>query len=537
MERNIEQTLDSNENRQFIFKLLNEDQDQLALKLAEFDDVLKIYLYEPINQSYIEVEYDTESRLLKTNDNHSLVLEKYLNDKYKLLYVDLQSNQMYKKITDGVQELSSKHGITYEYDSYKNLLKTFDNNLKNYPTADNIKYLYSELQKTENAITKMDEILKDIHDYQKIYNNYQEPLNLSTINYSFEQVSKVSVYNDSWSEMKSQYERQADFLKVSLKHETEKFLQEYTVALKNVRLDQNFTGLAQEISKHNPQDLKLQHMIPYVAEGNINSTTERLRSLVDNHLVSTHIQYSLQRIALSDPSVEFEGSKLSAYIETLKKDSFENTIDLVKQEFKGIYGDKFSENLFTEKELNEPSRLFEKIMPIIEGDTLSPYELHQVETFNPFELHQFEPLNKRDYEVLNFWESKSVELLEITLSKLEHGRGMIQDFREHFVSYKQMEQTINRMDELSFNNDDLSKKMIRGTRDMLETSKDTISALRTEIRMNLVSNKERISQNQNYNSLLLLNKAEANIDTITSYIDKVNQEKTNETQKDIELER
>lgn len=519
--------LSTDEYRQFIMKLLNEDRDNLALKLSGMDDVIKAYFHEPKTNVYTNVELDMERKELRT-PMQALVYDKYLKNEMTLLHAELKSTEMYQDIVEHVGDLKKSNGITYDDNILTGLIDHFEKNrLSVNPSQANIENLFNEQKKTEAAISEIDGLLEKIEQYRKVYMNKDEVLNNAVMNNMFEQNSKVSVYHDSWNEMKKLYETKSDLLKVSLKFETELFLNEYQSTFKNAHLNPNNLELQEYLSKTNPTDITKGKIIPLVVESNINSNRDRLLSLMDNHTVSQIVDYSLKRIDLYDPSIQYEGSILSGYIEKMKEASLQNIVQNSSIEFKNLYGEKFVEtSLLTEQLISNPNKYLEMIKPAILDNT-----------FRLYDLHEFEPTTKKDIELQKFWEGKSVELLEQSLSKKEQGLGMIRDFEERFISSDKVQVLLQRVDELADRKDDLSKKMLNGIKDQLETTKETMAALKQEIRVGLALNKEdQTFVNQNTNNLLLVKRAERDVESIQVYIDFKENENTNTFEKDFDQE-
>jgi hypothetical protein len=520
--------LDSNQYRRLMMKILNEDKDEVALKLGNFEDVLKVYLYDASERKYLEVELDMNAKEFIAGNAPLMTYEDFMNGKYQLLQVELQSDQMFKKILEGIKDLSDNHSISYDYNYLSKMVNDFEGKpLLDYPSAQNIKELYSEYQNSEQIVGKIDRVIDDITKYKEKYIDNEDILNLSAINHSFKQNAQVSVYYDSWIEMKSLNEKKMDYLKVVLKNETEQFLKEYQSVFKNIDLDQNNLSIADYISRNNVQDLSTKEIIPLVANGNLNDNNERLRGLLDNYLVSQYVEFSIKRTALSEPSLDFENSELYKLIEKSKDHSLNNIINLSIKEFKDVYGERFvDKTLFPPEDLSNPSELLEKLKPAIIHDTLSIYE-----------LHQFEPSNTREMEILKFWEGKSINLLEDSLNLKEQGQGMIRDFKEQYLSSEEMQKLFQRIDELTLKGDELSLKLLNGIKDNLETAKDTMIQIKKEVHKDLMDDKEdRQLSNRNYSNFLFLNKVERNIDSAEVYINFTSNQIVKESQKEMEYE-
>lgn len=527
MSQKIVRKLTDNEYRNFVLKLLNEDQNQLASKLAEFEDVIKTYFYEPVNERYIEVELDMEVKELRTSLQVN-VYENYINNNFRLLHSELQSDQIYQTIVDEIKELNQNNSVTYDYNFLGRLVEYFENNpLKDFASTDNINNLFSEFKKTEEILLKIESVLDKIQIYKELYLDKEDILNQVVINHSFSQNANVSVYLDSWMEMKDLYEKKSDFLKVGIKFETEKFLKEYTNIFKPINLDKDVVSIGEKLSNHKIQDISTGQLIPLVNQANLNEKSEGLRSLLSNHLVTQYIEYSLKRLALTEPNLDFENSKLNGYLEKIKQNTTNHIFEISTKVFSEIYGDKFiNESLFAKEELDSPNQLLEKLKPVILHDTYSFYELHQLE-----------PSSKKDYELIRFWEDKSIKLLEDSLSHKAQGQGMIRDFREHFISTDGLQKLLRNVDELSSKGDDISKRILNGIKDNLETAKETMIGLKKEIQVDLVLNKEdKHFSNKNYNNLLLLNRAQRDIESAEIYTDLMVSEKSKESQKEYEQE-
>lgn len=519
--------LSTDEYRQFIMKLLNEDRDNLALKLSGMDDVIKAYFHEPKTNVYTHIELDMEKKELKT-PMQALVYDKYLNNEMNLLHADLKSAEMYQDIVDHVGELKKFNGLTYDENILTELVDHFERNaLTENPSLSNIENLFSEFKKTEVALTEIDSLLDKIEQYRKTNMNKDDILNNAVMNHSFEQNAKVSAYHDSWSEMKKLYENKSDLLKVSLKYEAERFLNEYQSTFKHAHLNTNNLALQEYLSKTSQEEITTQKLMPLVVDSNVNNSRDRLLSLMDNHTVSQIVDYSLKRINLYNPSIQYEDSQLNKYIDKLKESSLQKIVQQSSLEFGDLYGQKFVDtSLRTEQLLSNPSQYLEMVKPAIMNNS-----------FRLYDLHQFEPTTKKDMALQGFWEQKSVDLLEQSLSQKENGAGMIRDFKERFISTENIQSLLQKIDELSDRNDDLSKKIMKGINEQLETTKETMAALKQEIRVGLALNKgDQTFVNQNTNNLLLVKRAERDVESIQVYIDFKENENTKTFEKDFEQE-
>ncbi|MEB6550195.1 hypothetical protein MXL46_13955 [Heyndrickxia sporothermodurans] len=527
--------LESGEYRQFLMKLLNEDQNNLALKLGNTEDVIRAYFYQPSTSEYINAELNTENKNLSAGDNTYLIFDKYINGDVQLIHTELQSIEMLNDIEGKVQELRNEN-IIYDTELYKGMIDKFDSsNLLYSPSYNDIQSLYKDLENTNKSIEKIDYLLQSIEEYRNIYNSNENILNADIISNQFENNAKVDIYYDSWIEMKNMYQKQSQFQQAALKIGVQDFLADRIHLFKHIDIKLDNLEVAKYISNTKAEHLNADKIIPLVVNANENSVTEKIRNNMLMHTDLDHLNVSLKYLELHDSTITYKGSKLEEFIDMNKDRTLSNIMYLINNEMKEIYGEKFE--LFNENDSNDTrNKLFEKLTPIVQNDTFSIYELQKIE-----------PVTKREFEVRDFWESKNIDML--LEYKNEKNIFFNTNQEELFFKSKDLEKIVEKIPELIENPNDLTNKTLARIREGIEETRDSLHLIKLSLatdtdKLNLDPDKkatteQKIEHNRLMNVLLTTKNLENKMDELEGYVSLVENSKVNEkqNQKEMEMER
>ncbi|MBL5782808.1 hypothetical protein [Heyndrickxia sporothermodurans] len=527
--------LEGNKYRQFVMKLLNEDRNELAQKLSGGEDIIKAYFYQPSTNEYISAELDTEKKTLSAGNNTYLIFDKYINGEVQLLHADLQSIQMFKDIENKVQGLLDEN-IIYDTELFKNMVhKTEFSELLYSPTYNSIQSLYKDFEATNHSIEKIDSLLKSIEEYRDIYNSKEDILNMDIITDRFERNSKVDIYYDSWLEMKGLYEKQSQFQQAALKIGVQDYLADKSNMYKNIDLQVDNIEIAKFLSNTKVEQLTNDKIIPLVFTANENNISDRIGNNMLVHADFDYMNASLKHMELYNPEIGYKNSILEEYIDVNKDRALTNIMLLVNKEMKEIYGERFE--LFNERDSNDTChKLFDKLLPIVQNDTFSLYELQKIE-----------PVTKREFEVRDFWDSKNIDmLLEYKNDKNIYFEAKIEDL---LFKSRDIEKVIEKVPELVENPNDLSNRTLNRIKEGIEDTKESLYqvklALATDTdKIKLDPDKEatteqKIEHNRLMNVLLTTKNLENKIDELEGYVSLVENSKINEkqNQKEMEMER
>lgn len=532
--------LNGDEYRKFLFKLLNEDQNNLGHKLSLNDEIVKAYFYEPSTNDFIEAELDTLNKTISANDHTFLIYDKFINGDVELLHTELKSIELFKEIEDKVKDLRENHNITYDTELFGKMVDQLEKyNFTKYTSANDIKELFQSLENTNNAIKEIDNVLEKVNLYRDTYKTEDNIMNFEVMTNAFEVNSKIDIYQDSFYEMRNLYEKQAEFQKSVLKVEVENFLADKSQIFKNTELNPNNTSVAEYINKTNERDLSSGRLIPLVTYANENNYAEKIRNNMLVHNSVSTFELHLKQMELYNSSVSFSGSKLEDYISHLKEQSLDNVIKFATKEFQMIYGENFK--LFNEDErLASSNKLFEKLLPIVQNDTFSLYELQKIE-----------PVTKSEFEVRDFWENKNLEmLLDYKNSKGIHFEANINDL---LLQSKDRELVMQNVPDLTEEKNDINNKKIERIKEAIEDTSDSVIKLRKELTVDRVltnenpfeplTDEQRITNNIRMNNILFADILQNKVESLSSFVSMFENEnskdkpKEKENQREMELER
>ncbi|WP_430510693.1 hypothetical protein [Gottfriedia solisilvae] len=454
--------LEEKEYQRLLMTVLNDNTD-LAYKLAAFRDSIYLYLHEPTDQQLFEVELNMISQELKYSFSDENVINKYLSGEYKLIHAELKIDQMYSNIHNGNNVLISK-GISYDPDLYKDLVNIYNDKLTN-DRSETIKNIHDELINIENKLNNIEDLIESMTVYGTKYIQNDNHLIDSINSYGYEINHKVNNLLDSWIETKELYEKVHEFLQISLKMEVEKHLKELNIDnLPNVNLKFFNTEVAELIA--NNHDLTVQTLLPVLVNANENNGMERIGLHVENHIIAEQIEYSLKRMELYDPSINFDGSKLHKHIGQIKEHNIGNAIEGINKSMSELYGPKFK--LFEQNELLEPSdALLKKITPI-----------YLQKSYRPSTLQQLEVESKSDKLVKSFWQDKSNEMFT---SYIEEG-GKSKLFENVIHSPKEIESLQNNINRLLDDPTDFTDISLRKLDRQIDESINVLSGIQLDLR-------------------------------------------------------
>ncbi|PTY82531.1 hypothetical protein B5V91_19410 [Heyndrickxia sporothermodurans] len=253
------------------------------------------------------------------------------------------------------------------------------------------------------------------------------------------------------------------------------------------------------------------------------------------HADFDYMNASLKHMELYNPEIGYKNSILEEYIDVNKDRALTNIMLLVNKEMKEIYGERFE--LFNERDSNDTChKLFDKLLPIVQNDTFSLYELQKIE-----------PVTKREFEVRDFWDSKNIDmLLEYKNDKNIYFEAKIEDL---LFKSRDIEKVIEKVPELVENPNDLSNRTLNRIKEGIEDTKESLYqvklALATDTdKIKLDPDKEatteqKIEHNRLMNVLLTTKNLENKIDELEGYVSLVENSKINEkqNQKEMEMER
>ena len=544
--RNNVYQLDSEDFRRFNMKLLNEDKDNLAQKIGQREDIIKVYFVHSKqndqsilkSSNFYEVELDTSNKTLKSNtlneQSLSLMKDDYIKGELNLLYTELKSNQMINDIEDQVKDLKLNHSITYDTDLHRGIVDTFEKMPTPYATTLNdINLMYKELEKTNIAIDKINNLLETIQDYRSEYKDNSNLINMDLITNDIEKHTKVDIYYDSWTEMKGLYEKQADFYKSSLKLGTQDFLNDKTNLFRDMDLNVENTKLAEYLSKTSDTDISNSRLIPLVVEANENNPIEKMRNNMLVHNSLEYMEYNLKQMELYNSKVGFQNSKLEEYIDLNKDRAITNVLYQVNEKMNDIYGEKFS--LFNEEDsLSSRAKVLDKLIPIIQKDS---FRLH--------DLHQFEPVTKMENSIRDFWENKNIEmLLDYKDSKGLHFEAKIEDI---LIKSSDIEKITQKIPELTADESKSSAMALGRIKETIEDTREAINELKHNLMNDIKttmnstnnSNDNRIENNIKTNNLFFAESIQNKVETLSNYIEVAENSKKQEkeNQREMGLER
>lgn len=379
---------------QFIMKVLNEDRNNLAFKIAETEDNIKMYFYNDISLKHYEIEVNPSTQSL-LNPNDIELVDLYLQNKIQLVHTDLKMDQMFEEISHNINILE-KEFIKPNDQLFSDTLKTVEDlNIKDFPSIHQIQVIFDEFEKNKEAINKIEVLEDKIQTYLK---SYQSNENMTSVNHGQVQLAKIENLSETWSEMKELYTRQKDFLKIALDYETEKYLKDVNHVMAKINLSGEYANTSELLSKGNIETLTTGQVLAATIQDSEYTPLEKVENMLKDLKGLDYIDHYLSRLELFNPDVQYSGSNIDKYIDRLVNSQSDKLLSFVEHQMKERYGSSF--NLLEEEQNFKTSELTKVVSPIVEHSA-----------FNIMDFQEKEPVTKTDYLVRDFWESKSLDML------------------------------------------------------------------------------------------------------------------------------
>lgn len=511
-------------------KFLNEENIDISERVTSRDDVVKLYFRDSENNRFSEGELHMKTKEFHSDVSDTSIPSKYIDEKLDLIHAEFKSDQLFNKIEQNANHLNLSH--SYQGD-YRNVLKElnhfYQTEFKLDDPGHNIKSLNEKMQETRKEILEVNELLQSVNEYRSNYSSYENLLNDSLFDHTYAQDSQIERQFTNLSEVERELTMKERFLELSITNESETYLKNMNQELfKSISLDPDNFNVQELIAKTHPLNLTVADLLPEAVSSHENALNERILDKIESVRVGQYIDHSLQRLSMYDSEVDYEKGNLKKSIEKNQTTNLDMVRQSVSNEFIGRYGKDF----LKDEDVSQPKRLFEKILPVVENDTFSPFKAYR----------SIDSELKQDKEVKDYWKSQSHTMLEEYL--IDKGSQSI--YKQSLETSSDLSKIENRVNKLIENRHELSDREIKNTKLDIEDTISELNVLKTNITHDLAAIKphpdkelnkdEQVAYNRLINNFSYTANVSNDLEKLNGYISMVEAERETEQSKDFEQE-
>lgn len=520
--------LSDSDYSRFLLQLINDDNTDLAYRIENNEDKIRITLSEPTLNEYHQVELNMKTNEFISEFNDTRLYEGYINGEYNLAFAETNFDYLSEKVIMKANQLQANN-INADPEHILHFNNNF--NSSTFEIVEQLKEPKQDLNELiimqneiENKLLKINDLIQEVEAFESEYVSENHYIN-DLVYGENERINSIVNLADSYRDMQEHLHHENEFLKYAIKYETENYLVQKDQTLDSIDLDKELSiKLAVTISENS--DLERKHILPMIAESHLNNPFESIKQHIQNYQNIEYLDHALKNASLFSGSNTYEGEKLNHYIQDLKQYGFEQTVERADNRMKHLYGEHF--HLLSKDDIKvKKSDVIKFLEPVV-----------KTESFKLNDIRNYINDNEKIFpskSIQQFWDNKSFNMLNDYVQKHEELKV---NFDNTINNNEQLSNVKERINTLAMEQNPFTDRTLDKIKNELEQSIFKLSSVSTNLKLDLTVNNESVEgsyKNQLVQNLSYIEEHKGNLESMKMYADMVKGEPESELDSENEL--